>query len=69
MDPLSAIGLVANVLSFVDFGLKLLGKAREIARSAEGAPTNHLDLELVTKDLQSLTGKLHDGAPKSGLQV
>lgn len=37
MDPLTAIGLASNILSFIDFGVKLTAAAYEVYGSADGA--------------------------------
>lgn len=62
MDALAGIGLASSIISFVDFGSKLLSKAREIAISADGALSENLDLELVTEDLRNLSDNLRDGS-------
>ncbi|UQC83820.1 uncharacterized protein CLUP02_09316 [Colletotrichum lupini] len=36
MDPLTAIGLMANILAFVDFGLKGLNEAKIVYKSSSG---------------------------------
>jgi hypothetical protein len=60
-DPVTAItalGIAGNVLQFVDFGLTLVFKAREIHESAKGALAEHVDIGLLAKDLTALTEKL-----------
>jgi hypothetical protein len=54
MDPLTVIGLVGNIVQFVDFTSKLLSKAGEVYRSADGALVENTDLEIVANDLISL---------------
>jgi hypothetical protein len=58
LDPLTAVGLVANVLQFVDFGIKVVSKGQEIYRSAEGLPLNYLDFKAISRDLGLLTGQI-----------
>lgn len=58
MDPLSALGLVGNVVQFVDFALKLVGTGAEIAGSAAGATEGTLELEKVCNTLNTFTLKL-----------
>jgi len=36
MDPLNAIGLASNILSFIDFGAELVSKGLEIYKSTSG---------------------------------
>lgn len=64
MDPLTALGLVGNVVQFVDFALKLIGTGAEIAGSAGGATEGTLELEKVCNTLNTFTLKL--GLEESG---
>ncbi|KAL9058090.1 MAG: hypothetical protein Q9162_001952 [Coniocarpon cinnabarinum] len=57
-DPISALGLAANIVNIVDCGIKLLSKTKALYRSAQTASTDHLNLEIVARDLQSLSGEL-----------
>jgi hypothetical protein len=54
LDPLTAIGLVGNIVQFVDFGCKIVSKTTETYRSADGLLKENADLELVTNDLISI---------------
>ncbi|KAE8446593.1 hypothetical protein EG329_011786 [Mollisiaceae sp. DMI_Dod_QoI] len=58
MDTLAAIGLVGNIVQFVDFTSKLVSKAREGYRSADGAFIENADLETVTADLLAVANKI-----------
>jgi hypothetical protein len=58
LDPLKALGVVSNVLSFIDFSGKLISGAVSIYGSAEGASKDHVDVESVTIDLSEMSGKL-----------
>jgi hypothetical protein len=64
MDPLTALGLVGNVVQFVDFALKLISTGAEIAGSAGGATEGTLELEKVCNTLNTFTLKL--GLEESG---
>ncbi|PMD12243.1 hypothetical protein NA56DRAFT_695611 [Hyaloscypha hepaticicola] len=64
MDPLTALGLVGNVVQFVDFALKLISTGAEIAGSARGATEGTLELEKVCNTLNTFTLKL--GLEESG---
>ncbi|KAL5334098.1 hypothetical protein BJX70DRAFT_402880 [Aspergillus crustosus] len=37
MDPFAAIGLAGNIVTRIDFGFKIVGKAREIQITISGA--------------------------------
>jgi hypothetical protein len=65
MDPLTAFGLAANILQFIDFAGRLFGLGKEIYRSGESARNLHLGL--IVKDLNSLSLNLkNDTGPLSG---
>ncbi|KAG8167626.1 hypothetical protein KVR01_003315 [Diaporthe batatas] len=58
MDPLSAIGLVSGVITFIDFGYEVISAAREVRASSSGttAANNHIKflnerMEAVASDL------------------
>ena len=42
MEPLIALGLAASVAQFIDFGSKLVGKTREIAKAGSSVSVDHL---------------------------
>ncbi|CAI6238481.1 unnamed protein product [Periconia digitata] len=65
VDPFSALSLAGNVVQFLDFSQKLLSKGREIYKSAEGAPTTHVELEVIYNDLWDVSNKLAARAPPS----
>ncbi len=58
LDPLSAIGLAGNVITFVEFGCSLLSKSREIYVSASGSTSENDQLEIIAMDLRQHTAKL-----------
>ncbi len=47
MDPFSALGLASNVVQFIDFALKLVNGAAEIAQSSKGLAERTLEFENV----------------------
>ncbi|KAH7140358.1 hypothetical protein B0J13DRAFT_63435 [Dactylonectria estremocensis] len=63
MDPFSAIGAVASILTFVDFGYKAIAATRQIHQSARGATADNANLESITSKLQSLAIDLEPRAP------
>ncbi|KAI1800955.1 hypothetical protein F4811DRAFT_564394 [Daldinia bambusicola] len=58
MDPFAAIGLAGNIVTFVDFGFKLIFTAKNIYKSESGSSTDNEDLSFMTQRLQQLTGEL-----------
>ena len=46
LDPLTAIGLAGNIVQFVDFSSKIVGKANKIYESVDGASTRISTLRL-----------------------
>ncbi|KAF2803353.1 uncharacterized protein BDZ99DRAFT_400033, partial [Mytilinidion resinicola] len=61
LDPLTAIGLAGNVVQFVDFTAKLIAEGRAIYKA--GATSENEDLEVITRDLIGLNGKLLSVSP------
>ncbi|KAM0805354.1 hypothetical protein BDR22DRAFT_785401, partial [Usnea florida] len=59
MEPLTALGLAASVAQFIDFGSKLVGKTREIARA--GSSVSVADLSTLTSDLIDINKSLDSG--------
>ena len=47
LDPMAALGLAGNIVQFVDFSIKLVGKVHEIHKSVDGALAENLDIEIV----------------------
>jgi hypothetical protein len=60
LDPLTALGTVANVAQFVDFAIKIFVTSRNIYNSADGNLVEHTDLSRVTEDVSSLAEKLRE---------
>lgn len=67
MDPISAIGLAANIAQFVDFGIKVVSKGNQIYRSGDGRLREHQDLAIVTNDLLLLQTKLSESLRPQGV--
>jgi hypothetical protein len=55
LDPLSAIGLCGNIVQFINFGSSLLSEGLALHRSVAGASPENIDLEVVARDLSSLS--------------
>lgn len=56
MDPLTALGLAANVLTFIDFTSKILKAGKTIYN--EGTSEENKSREIVVADLEKLREKL-----------
>ncbi|KAF7927551.1 uncharacterized protein EAE98_005933 [Botrytis deweyae] len=56
LDPLTSISLASAIVQFIDFGSKLVADGREIYEN--GTLTYHQELDLITKDLQTLTEEI-----------
>ena len=59
MDPVTALGLAAAVVQFVDFGSQVLTKTSDIYRSGGLGHPDDDDLETVSKDMARLTERLN----------
>ncbi|KAH7309520.1 hypothetical protein B0I35DRAFT_440170 [Stachybotrys elegans] len=55
MDPLSALGIAAAVVQFIDFGTRLVSTAGEIYQSPSGRTENEVSLTTVASDLAQLS--------------
>ncbi|KAI2469066.1 hypothetical protein F4781DRAFT_239284 [Annulohypoxylon bovei var. microspora] len=55
MDPLTALGLVGNVITFVDFSWKLIAGAREIYESTTDTSENSHSLEILATNVAQLS--------------
>lgn len=60
MDPVSALGLTANVLQFVEFTGKLISKGAEYYQSSDGALLGHAELNAAAENLASLARKINE---------
>lgn len=55
MDPLTAVGLIANIAQFVDLGCKVFVSAREIRHSASGRTQDDQRMGDVISEMQMLS--------------
>tara|TARA_R110002003_G_scaffold502_9_gene20108 strand:- start:436 stop:912 length:477 start_codon:yes stop_codon:yes gene_type:complete len=73
LDPLTALGIAANVVQFIDFTIRIIAKSNDIYQSASGSLIEHDDMNKVTLDLSALSTKLRDSvavtAPNAGLTL
>ncbi|KAI4702617.1 hypothetical protein J4E89_010338 [Alternaria sp. Ai002NY15] len=65
MEALTAIGLIANIVQFVDLGAKLIGSAKEMRDSASGMTVENKSLEEVTVEMRDLTSRLDPPTTKA----
>lgn len=56
MDPLSAVSLAGNLVQFIQLGMQIVGRAREIY--VNGTVAANAELEDLTSDLRTLVTKL-----------
>lgn len=53
-DPISLLGLVAGIVTFVDFGLKIISGSKSLRRSLDGMTPEISELERSIKHIQAL---------------
>lgn len=58
MDPLTAIGLVSNILSFIDFSARLLKGAKEVHDSQHGVLEENRSREAVVREMQRMSTQM-----------
>jgi hypothetical protein len=58
MDPLSTLGLVGNIVQFINFRSKLVCRGRQIYKSSDRALDPHVDPEAITNDLVQLSAQI-----------
>jgi hypothetical protein len=58
MDPLAALGLAANILTFIDFGVKLINNVKDIRGSETGLTGEDEAQETAISKLKLFTSKL-----------
>ena len=58
MDPLSALGLAANVAQFISFTTDLISVSKELHKSASGSTDRILTLEATYDKLKRLSNEL-----------
>ncbi|KAI9854448.1 MAG: hypothetical protein M1813_001242 [Trichoglossum hirsutum] len=66
MEALAVIGLVGNIVQFVDFGGKLIAKSVQLYQSSDGVLTENIDTETATNHLIRLNNKLENAANTTG---
>jgi len=66
METLAAIGLIGNIVQFVDFSGKLISNSAQLYQSSKGALQVNIDIERATNHLVQLNSKLKDAATSAG---
>jgi hypothetical protein len=61
MGPVTILGVAANVLQFVDFGLKFLSKSKQIGR--DGSLEENAHIEVITTHLRETFTRLNGLSP------
>ena len=57
-DPFTVIGIASSIVQLVDFSSKLVSESKEIYRSANGALSEHTEIESVAADLSTLSQRV-----------
>jgi len=65
MDPVTAIQCVSAIISFVDFGLKLVSKSHQIYSSVDGVLQDHAEQDAVARRLGDLADNLANAIESS----
>lgn len=58
MDPLTAIGLASNILSFIDFSARLLKGAKEVHDSQHGVLEENRSRETIVREMQHMSTRI-----------
>ena len=66
MEILAVIGLVGNIVQFVDFGSKLISKLVQLFQYSEVVLTENINTETATNHLILLNNKLENAASTTG---
>lgn len=69
MDPFAAIGLASAIITFIDFGSKIVRISKEIHGSASGTSNANADLESLTKSMGELAMDLKPSKNPSDLSI
>ena len=65
MDPFTAIGLVANIIDFLDFGYKAISASRELRQSVSGTTAENEGIGFLAAKLHGISLDLRSGKPKT----
>ena len=65
MEPLVAIGLAGNIVTFLEFAGKLVSKGHKIYNSADGTLIENSQLHAVARNLVTLNNRIADSVENS----
>lgn len=68
MDPITALGIAAAVVQFVDFGFRLVNDARQKYKSVSGRTLELVKLSTIATDLAQLSTNIQDESSRLGRQ-
>jgi len=66
METLAVVGLVGNIIQFVEFSSQLISKSVQLYQSSEGALTENMNMETAANHLILLNSKLENAASDTG---
>jgi hypothetical protein len=58
MDPFSALSAAASVVQFLDYGIRVMSKSRELYTAVDGALSANVEIEEASARLQGLSRAL-----------
>ncbi|CAI6338167.1 unnamed protein product [Periconia digitata] len=67
-DPISVIGLVSGIITFIDFGYKVISGARNVRSASHGFTADVHELNMIVEDVQKFN-KIVKEQGKSGQQL
>ena len=65
MDPLTAVGLAGNIITFIDLSTKVVSRTKQLYESASGATSENDELEGLTKNLKDLADRTRRKPPNT----
>lgn len=69
MDPFAAIGFASSILTFLDFGFKIVTMVNQIHVSALGASSSNANLEDLTNRMKALTLNFKPSKNRSDMSI
>ena len=69
LEAVSAVGLAANILQFLEFSFNLIADTREIYHSAKGVTTRNVELESIAESLSRLSLCLMEPVTRTGVAL
>ena len=66
-DPIAIIGLAASIITFIDFGTKIVSAAISLRDSPDGTIPEAEELNLIIQDIRSLSSGIQDKMPAKAM--